>query len=155
MATEEGDDQPKRSGGGSPSPLLLFGASALGVPAGFLADVLVLLHFGFVLFVAAGALLVLRWPRLAIVHIPAAVWGAWIEFTGGICPLTPLEKSLRAQAGAAGYAGDFVGHYILPVLYPAGLGRSTQLVLGAMVVVTNLAIYSVVLRRRVARDRDR
>ena len=131
------------------------GASTLAVPAGFLADVLVLLHFGFVLFVAAGALLVLRWPRLAIGHIPAAVWGAWIEFTGGICPLTPLEKSLRARAGEAGYGGDFVGHYILPVLYPAGLGRSTQLVLGAMVVVTNLLIYGVMLRRHAVRGRHR
>jgi hypothetical protein len=131
------------------------GASALAVPAGFLADALVLLHFGFVLFVAAGALLVLRWPRLAVVHIPAAIWGAWIEFTGGICPLTPLEKSLRAQAGEASYAGDFVGHYILPVLYPAGLGRSIQLVLGTMVVLTNLVIYGVMLRRHLAPDLER
>ncbi len=110
-----------------------------------LADLLVILHFAFVLFVAAGGLLVLRWPRVAFLHIPAAVWGAWIEFTGGVCPLTPLEKSLRAGAGEAAYPGDFVGHYVLPILYPAGLTRTTQLVLGAMVVGVNLAIYGAVL----------
>jgi hypothetical protein len=116
-----------------------------------LADLLVILHFAFVLFVAAGGLLVLRWPRVAFLHLPAAVWGAWIEFTGGICPLTPLEKSLRARAGEAPYPGEFIDHYVLPILYPGGLTRTTQLVLGAMVVGVNLAIYGAVLlgwRRR-------
>ncbi len=118
-------------------------------PYAALADLLVLIHFGFVLFVVAGGLLVLRWPRLAWVHLPAAIWGTWIEFTGGVCPLTPLEKSLRAQAGEAVYAGDFVSHYVLPVLYPSGLTRSLQLALGVGVVVVNLAIYgAIALRRR-------
>jgi Protein of Unknown function (DUF2784) len=113
-----------------------------------LADVLVLVHFGFVLFVAAGGLLVLRWPRLAFAHVPAALWGAWIELSGGICPLTPMEKELRSRAGQSAYAGDFVSHYVLPILYPAGLTREAQLVLGAAVVVANLAIYAMLVRRR-------
>ncbi|MGH7631378.1 MAG: DUF2784 domain-containing protein [Gemmatimonadales bacterium] len=115
-----------------------------------LADLLVIVHFAFVLFVAAGGLLVLRWPRLAFVHLPAAIWGAWIEFTGGICPLTPLEKSLRVRAGEAAYAGDFVDHYILPILYPSGMTRTAQLVLGVAVVAVNVVLYTIVAigRRR-------
>ena len=113
-----------------------------------LADILVLIHFAFVLFVVAGGLLVLRWPRLALAHVPAALWGAWIELSGGICPLTPIEKSLRIRAGESAYAGDFVEHYVLPVLYPSGLTRGAQLVLGAVVVVINVAVYAWVLGRR-------
>lgn len=116
--------------------------------SGVLADLLVVVHFAFVLFVAAGGLLVLRWPRLAWLHLPAAIWGAWIEFSGGICPLTPWEQTLRARAGEASYSGDFVSHYILPVLYPAGLTRGAQLLLGAIVVALNLAIYRTVFSRR-------
>jgi len=114
----------------------------------FLADALVVLHLLFVLFVGLGGLLVLRWPGVAWVHLPAAVWGAGIELTGGICPLTPLEHELRRQAGQTAYQGDFVGHYLLPVLYPAGLTRGAQVGLAALVVAVNLAVYVVVLRRR-------
>ena len=113
-----------------------------------LADIVVIIHGAFVAFVVLGGLLVLRWPRLAWVHIPAAVWGALIEFAGWICPLTPLENWLRMRAGEAAYAGGFVDHYILPVLYPAGLTRNTQLVLGALVVIINAVVYGVLLRRR-------
>ena len=116
-----------------------------------LADLLVLVHLGFVLFVVAGGALVLRWPRLALVHVPAAIWGAWIELSGGICPLTPWEKSLRERAGQAVYAGDFIGHYVLPVLYPVDLSREVQIWLGLGVLVTNLALYTVVVRRRALR----
>jgi hypothetical protein len=111
------------------------------------ADLVVLLHFGFVLFVVFGGLLVLRWRRIAYLHVPAAIWGALIEFTGGVCPLTPLENTLRAGAGEAGYQGGFVEHYILPTLYPTGLTRHIQLLLGAIVVLLNFAIYAYVLRR--------
>jgi hypothetical protein len=106
-----------------------------------LADILVLLHFAFVLFVMLGGLLVLRWPRVAYLHVPAAVWGALIEFTGWICPLTPLEHQLRSLGGGAGYRGGFIEHYIVGVLYPSGLTRSVQLVLGIMVLVLNFSIY--------------
>ena len=115
---------------------------------GFLADLLVLLHLVFVAFVGLGGLLVLRWPRLAWAHLPAVVWGAGIELTGGICPLTPLEHELRRKAGEAAYRGDFVSHYLLPVLYPAGLTRGAQLGLAVLVVGVNLVMYAVVLRRR-------
>jgi uncharacterized membrane protein YhhN len=113
-----------------------------------LADLVVGLHFLFVLFVVLGGLLVLKWPRLAYLHIPAAVYGAAIEFAGWICPLTPLEKSLRARAGDAAYEAGFVEHYILPVLYPAGLTRATQWVLGVLVIGVNLAVYWWVGRTR-------
>ena len=113
-----------------------------------LADLVVLIHFLFVLFVIAGGLLVLRWPRLAYVHLPAAVWGATIEFAGWICPLTPLEKRLRESAGMASYEGGFVEHYILPVLYPTELTRTVQVVLGILVVGINVAIYRRVLAHR-------
>jgi hypothetical protein len=112
-----------------------------------LAGVVVGLHLGFVLFVVLGGLLVLRWPRLAWVHLPAAVWGALIEFAGWVCPLTPLENHLRRAAGTAEYAGGFVEHYLLPVLYPVGLTRGTQYLFGAFVVGVNAAVYWWVWRR--------
>jgi hypothetical protein len=112
-----------------------------------LADLLVVLHFAFVLFVVLGGLLVLRWPKIAYLHLPAAIWGALIEFTGWICPLTPLENSFRARSGAAGYQGGFVEHYILPALYPSALTRHIQLLLGSTVLLLNLAIYAYVVRR--------
>ena len=115
---------------------------------GVLADAVVVLHFGFVLFVLFGGLLLLRWRKLALVHLPAAVWGALIEFAGWICPLTPLENWLRHEGGLAGYSGTFVAHYILPVLYPRGLTRGVQLTLGAAVVLLNVAIYWWRLRQR-------
>jgi Protein of Unknown function (DUF2784) len=111
-----------------------------------LPDLIVLFHFLFVLFVVFGGLLVLRWPRLAYVHVPVALYGALIEFIGWVCPLTPLENRLRESAGLAGYEGGFVEHYILPMLYPAGLTKGVQLVLGLLVIGLNLLIYTVVLR---------
>lgn len=112
-----------------------------------LADSVVLLHMGFVVFVVAGGLLVLRWKRMAWVHVPCAVWGAWIEFAGWVCPLTPLEIWLRRRAGEAGYERGFIEHYLLPVLYPSELTRPTQLVLGTAVVVLNVVLYAWVWRR--------
>lgn len=112
-----------------------------------LADLLVLIHLGFVLFVVLGGLLVLRRPRLAWLHLPAAAWGAFIEAVGWICPLTPLENALRQQAGDAGYAGGFIEHYIIAVLYPPGLTRNIQFLLTGIVVIVNLAMYAVLLQR--------
>ena len=94
-----------------------------------------------------GAFLVLRWPRVAWLHVPAVIWGALVEFTGWICPLTPLENRLRRSAGETGYQGDFIAHYILPVLYPDGLTRRDQLVLGGVALAINIAIYALVLAR--------
>jgi Protein of Unknown function (DUF2784) len=113
-----------------------------------LADLVVGVHFFFVLFVLLGGLLVLRWPRLAFIHLPAAAWGVLIELTGWICPLTPLENTLRTAAGGVAYQGDFVAHYILPVLYPSALTRNIQLLLGCLVLGLNLGIYGYLLYRR-------
>jgi hypothetical protein len=113
-----------------------------------LADLVVLVHAVFVLFVVLGGLLALRWRRVALLHIPAAIWGGWIEISGGVCPLTPLENWLRELSGSRGYSGGFIEHYLLPVLYPAGLTRTVQYVLAAVVVVVNLSVYARVWRKR-------
>ncbi|HEX4961318.1 MAG TPA: DUF2784 domain-containing protein [Thermoanaerobaculia bacterium] len=113
-----------------------------------LADLLVVLHLGFVLFVCLGGLLVLRWPRVAWVHLPAVIWGAIVEFTQTICPLTPLENRLRHLGGQAGYQGGFIEHYITRVLYPEGLSKSIQIGLGVFVVVLNVTVYAVAYGRR-------
>lgn len=112
------------------------------------ADLLLLLHAGFVVFVVLGGLLVLRWPRVAFIHLPCAAWGAGIEFLGGVCPLTPLENHYRRLAGADGYAGGFVEHYVFALLYPDGLTRGVQYALGVLVLLVNLAIYAWAWRRR-------
>lgn len=112
-----------------------------------LADLLVLLHLGFVMFVVGGGFLVARRPWLATLHLPAAAWGAWIEFSGGICPLTPLENRLRRLGGGEAYQGDFVERYLLPVLYPAQLTVSLQQGLGAVVIAVNVLAYAWVWRR--------
>lgn len=115
-----------------------------------LADLVLVVHLGFVLFVVLGGLVVVKWPRVAWLHVPAAIWGVLIEYSGWICPLTPLENSLRVRGGVAGYSGGFIEHYIQPVLYPAGLTRSTQVVLGSVVLILNLAAYWIVVSRRPA-----
>jgi Protein of Unknown function (DUF2784) len=117
------------------------------VPYGFLADVVLVIHLGFVLFVVAGAFLILRWPRAVWVQLPAALWGVLVEWSGWQCPLTPLENWLRTQAGAAGYPGGFVERYLVPVLYPASLTRTVQILLGATVLVANLIAYTLVFAR--------
>jgi len=113
-----------------------------------LADATVVLHLLFVAFVVCGGLLVLRWRRVVWVHVPAAAWGAWIEFAGWICPLTPLENWLRAQGGAATYTTSFVERYLLPVLYPASLSRDVQWTLGLLVILLNGIVYAVVVLSR-------
>ena len=113
-----------------------------------LADLVLVLHLAFVVFVVLGGLLVVRWPRVAWLHIPAASWGVLIEYTGWICPLTPLENSFRVRGGEAGYGGGFFQHYVQLTLYPAGLTRSTQVVLGSLALLVNLTAYVVVLARR-------
>lgn len=113
-----------------------------------LADGVVVLHLAFTVFVVAGGLLVARWPRVAALHLPAAAWGALIEFGGWICPLTPLENSLRMRGGQAGYAGGFVERYLLAVLYPDGLTREIQVALGVLVLAVNAGVYAWVFARR-------
>lgn len=111
------------------------------MPWRLLADLTVIVHLCFVLFVVLGALLALRWPKVVWIHLPAACWGAFIEFSGRVCPLTPLEVWLRRQGGDAGYPGSFVEQYLIPVLYPAALTADLQILLGGLVVLVNLALY--------------
>lgn len=113
----------------------------------FLADALVVFHLAFVSFVIFGGLLVVRWPRMAFVHLPAAAWGVFIEWSGLLCPLTPLENHLRALANEATYRGGFVDHYVMPVLYPDGLTRNIQFVLGAGILILNITLYTITVRR--------
>ena len=112
-----------------------------------LADLVLGLHAAFVLFVVVGGLLALRWRPVAWLHLPAALWGAWISVTGGVCPLTPLENRLRRQAGEAGYGEGFLEHYVAPVLYPGGLTREIQIGMGIAVVVVNGVVYWIWWRR--------
>ena len=108
---------------------------------GAMADMVVGVHFAFVLFVVLGGLFVLRWKRLAWIHVPCVLWGALIEFWGWICPLTPLENWLRRSGGEAGYPTPFVEHYILPILYPIELTPGFQVVLGLIVIGINVGVY--------------
>jgi hypothetical protein len=118
------------------------------MPWSILADLVVVVHAAFVVFVVAGGFLALRWPRLVWLHVPAAVWGVLIEFAGWVCPLTPLENALRARAGESGYGGGFVEHYLQSLLYPVGLTARHQWVLGVLVLLVNIGAYTLLLRRR-------
>ena len=122
------------------TPLHLHDSSD-GMEYVWLADLTLCLHVSFVLFVIFGGLLVLKWRWIVWLHLPAAVWGAVVEFTGWICPLTPLENWLREQGGETAYRSDFIAQYLLPVLYPGDLTRDLQLLLGTGVVVLNTAVY--------------
>ena len=99
-------------------------------------------------FVVLGGLLVLRWPRLVWLHAPAAVWGVLIEYGNWICPLTPVENYLRERAGLGAYPGDFIEHYVLPLLYPARLTRSIQVLLGSVALAVNAIVYWRLIRRK-------
>jgi len=114
----------------------------------FLADLVVVVHGLFVAFVMLGAFLALRWRRLVWLHVPALIWGILIEFAGWICPLTPLENSLRARAGETAYSGDFIQHYLIGALYPHGLTRTTQYVLGSIALIVNVVAYTLVIRKQ-------
>jgi len=117
-----------------------------------LAFATVLFHLAFILFVIFGGLLVARRPRLMPLHLAAAAWGAYVALANRICPLTPLEKWFRRQAGQAGYEGSFLEHYMLAVIYPTGLTAATQQVLGVVVIVLNVAVYAWLWRRRRERN---
>lgn len=113
-----------------------------------LADAILIVHLAFVAFVVFGALAVVRWPRVAWLHVPAGVWGIMIEYGGSICPLTPLEIALRRRGGQVGYAGGFIEHYVTAVVYPEGLTRRTQLMLGSVALGVNLLVYAHIVSRR-------
>jgi hypothetical protein len=107
-----------------------------------LANLVVLVHGLFIVFIVLGGFLTWRWRGVAWAHVPLAVWGVLIEYRGWVCPLTPLENHFRAKAGLAGYSGGFIEHYLLPIIYPAGLTPRVQLVLGTVVLVVNLVAYA-------------
>ncbi len=113
-----------------------------------LADAVVVIHLGFVVFVVLGGFLLRRWPNLVYAHAPAAIWGVLIEFAGWLCPLTPLENALRARGGHAGYEGGFIDHYLIPILYPGALSRGMQLALGSFAFGINAVAYYLAWRRR-------
>jgi hypothetical protein len=118
----------------------------------FLADVVMVFHGLFVVFVVTGGLLALRWPGVAWIHLPLAAWGAWVELANRVCPLTPLENHLRRLAGEAGYRGGFLERYLVDLVYPGGLTRPIQIALGAAVIALNGAIYAWAWRRRRASE---
>ncbi len=115
---------------------------------GLLADLVVVVHLLFILFVMFGALLAFKWSWMPWLHLPAMSWGAATEFFQLICPLTPLENSLRANAGESGYSGDFIAHYILPVIYPSFLTVNIQVAMGTSLLVFNALVYYYLWHRR-------
>jgi drug/metabolite transporter superfamily protein YnfA len=112
-----------------------------------LANIIVLAHFLFIAFVVCGGLLVIRWLRMAFVHLPAAVWGVVVEIFGWICPLTPLENHFRLLAGESSYNGDFIARYLIPVIYPENLTNESQQLLGGIVIVVNVIFYTIAIRK--------
>jgi len=116
------------------------------------AEAVLLLHLGFILFVLFGAAFALRWRWFAVVHLPAAAWGFFVEITGRICPLTYAENFFRLKAGQSGYTESFIEHYLLAIIYPAGLTREVQFVLAGLVVVINIGLYAWVFHPRRPRN---
>lgn len=112
----------------------------------FGATATALVHLAFIVFVIAGGFAVVRWPKLAWIHLPAAIWGSLIEFAGLYCPLTTLENWFLSMAGRAGYGGGFIAHYILAVIYPQGLTRGMEIAIGVVVVAVNAGIYYRIFR---------
>jgi hypothetical protein len=111
------------------------------------ADLVVLTHFGFILFVIFGGFLALKWRKFIWLHLPAVVWGILIELSGWICPLTTLENKLRQNNTDGTYATSFIEHYIIPVIYPEGLTRDIQIILGMVVIAINLIIYTLFVKK--------
>lgn len=112
-----------------------------------LADGVLVLHGLFIVWAGLGALAVWRWPRMALLHLPALAWAVWIEASGGVCPLTPLENSLRRAAGQAGYSGGFIDHYLGGIIYPDGLTRQAQWLVAAALLLINLIAYGLMIKR--------
>ena len=112
-----------------------------------LADVVVIIHFIFIVYAVLGGLLVIRWGWTAMLHIPAFLWGVLIEAFGWICPLTPLENELRAAAGIAGYSSSFIDHYLIPIVYPENLTRSIQWLLAGLLMLVNGIVYGIVIHK--------
>ena len=117
------------------------------------AGLVLLLHLAFIVFAVAGAALLWRWPRVAWLHVPAVAWAAFVELAGRPCPLTPLENRLRGLGGVPGYTQDFIAHYLLPLIYPAGLTREIQWALGVGVALLNVVLYAAWIRGRRRRAR--
>jgi hypothetical protein len=120
-----------------------------------LADLVVLLHLLFIIFVVAGGLLALHRGWWTLLHLPSMIWGVYIEFSGNICPLTPLENHFSRLAGKEGYSTDFIDHYLIPIIYPATLTREMQIFLGLLAIVINLVVYSFLLRRYLLRRQEK
>ena len=116
------------------------------------ADLIVLIHFSFILFVIFGGFLALKWRKFIWLHVPAAVWGTLIEFFGWLCPLTTLENELRRNNDGEAFSTGFIEHYIIPLIYPEGLTRDIQIVLGFVVIVFNLFIYTLIFKKWISEN---
>ena len=116
-----------------------------------LANAILLAHFLFIAFVICGGLLVIRWPRLAVVHLPAAFWGAVVEIFGWVCPLTPLENHFRLLAQGSLYSGDFIARYLIPLIYPESLTSAMQQLLGGIVIAVNIILYTIAIKKQRSR----
>lgn len=120
-----------------------------------IADLIVVIHLCFILFVMLGGFFALRWKKAAVIHLLAVLWGIIVEIFGLICPLTPLENNLRILAGQEGYGGGFIEHYLIPVIYPASLTRSFQYFLAALVIAVNVCIYGWIFGKRMKKEKEK
>jgi hypothetical protein len=118
------------------------------------AEVVLSVHFAFIAFVLFGAVLAVRWRWIMALHLPAAAWGFFVEISGRICPLTYAENYLRERAGESGYSQGFIEHYLLPLIYPAGLTEQIQFVLAGAVVLVNVLAYGWLLHRRASQRKN-
>jgi hypothetical protein len=123
--------------------------------AGIATDIIVLAHLGFIVFVALGGFLVVRWPKIALLHLPCVLWGVLIAFGGWICPLTHLEMHFRQLSGQVGYDGGFIDHYVIPIVYPAGLTRGMQIAFGVTILSVNVCAYGRLLKNLTQRRKGR
>ena len=111
------------------------------------ATLALLLHFSFILFVIFGAILILKFKKVIYVHIPAVAWGAYIELSHSICPLTHLENYFLKKAGKDQYSVDFIENYIFKIIYPPALNYEIQTYLGVILIFVNLLIYYYIVKK--------
>ena len=110
------------------------------------AELTLILHLLFIIFILFGGLLALRKRFWIWLHLPALLWGLWVEWAGWPFPLTPLENYFRQLASSPQYPESFIEHYLVSIIYPEQLTVSLQLVLGGILLIVNLLIYFYVLR---------
>ena len=105
------------------------------------ANLILIVHFIFILFVVFGALLFFVSTKIIFIHVPAVIWGSYIELTNSICPLTYLENWFLKKSNKTTYSEGFIQNYLVPIVYPMNLTKDLQIYLGIALIVVNIIIY--------------